>query len=116
MSSSCGGQALPRARRMPAILLLGGDKTGDGRFYDVIVRRADALYTMYTFASCATRATFRRRTSPRRLVARWRLSRIFPTAKCESPSSGSCGGRALPRRGFAVMAPRKVTSIEPKAT
>ena len=32
---------------MPAILLLGGDKTGDGRFYDVIVRRADALYDVH---------------------------------------------------------------------
>ena len=30
--------------RRTAILLLGGDKTGNDRFYDVIVRRADALY------------------------------------------------------------------------
>ena len=30
--------------RRTAILLLGGDKTGDRRFYDVIVRRADELY------------------------------------------------------------------------
>ena len=30
--------------RRTAILLLGGDKKGDDRFYDVIVRRADALY------------------------------------------------------------------------
>ena len=33
-------------RRM-AILLLGGDKTGDDRFYDVIVSRADALYDVH---------------------------------------------------------------------
>lgn len=30
--------------RRTAILLLGGDKTGDRRFYDVVVRRADELY------------------------------------------------------------------------
>jgi len=33
--------------RRTAILLLGGDKTGDDRFYDVIVRRADALYDVH---------------------------------------------------------------------
>lgn len=30
--------------RRTAILLLGGDKTGDDQFYDVRVRRAEALY------------------------------------------------------------------------
>lgn len=30
--------------RRTAILLLGGDKTGDERWYDVNVPRADALY------------------------------------------------------------------------
>ena len=33
--------------RRTAILLLGGDRTGDDRFYDVIVRRADALYDVH---------------------------------------------------------------------
>ena len=33
--------------RRTAILLLGGDKTGNDRFYDVIVRRADALYDVH---------------------------------------------------------------------
>jgi hypothetical protein len=30
--------------RRAAILLLGGDKTGDDRWYDVNVPKADALY------------------------------------------------------------------------
>jgi hypothetical protein len=30
--------------RRAAILLLGGDKTGDNRWYEVNVRKADALY------------------------------------------------------------------------
>ena len=30
--------------RKAAILLIGGDKTGDGRFYDVFVPVADKLY------------------------------------------------------------------------
>lgn len=33
-------------RRM-AILLIGGDKTSDERFYDRMIPRADALYTEY---------------------------------------------------------------------
>lgn len=30
--------------RRVAILLIGGDKTGDGRFYESMVPKADALY------------------------------------------------------------------------
>lgn len=30
--------------RRTAILLIGGDKTGDGRFYEKMLRAADALY------------------------------------------------------------------------
>ena len=33
--------------RRTAILLLGGDKTGDGRFYERMVPEADALYDEY---------------------------------------------------------------------
>ena len=33
--------------RRTAILLLGGDKTGDGRFYERMLRAADALYDDY---------------------------------------------------------------------
>lgn len=33
--------------RRTAILLLGGDKTGDDRWYDVNVPRADRLYQIY---------------------------------------------------------------------
>ena len=33
--------------RRSAILLIGGDKTGDGRFYDRMVPIADALYDDY---------------------------------------------------------------------
>lgn len=33
--------------RRSAVLLIGGDKTGDGRFYDRMVRLADSLYDTY---------------------------------------------------------------------
>mgnify|MGYP001588818848 CR=1 FL=1 len=33
--------------RRIAILLLGGDKTGDDRFYDTFIHRADRLYATY---------------------------------------------------------------------
>lgn len=33
--------------RRSAILLIGGDKTGDGRFYERMLRVADALYDEY---------------------------------------------------------------------
>ncbi len=33
--------------RRSAILLIGGDKTGDGQFYERIVPIADALYDTY---------------------------------------------------------------------
>lgn len=33
--------------RRTAILLIGGDKTGDGRFYERMLRAADALYDDY---------------------------------------------------------------------
>ena len=33
--------------RRSAILLIGGDKTGDGRFYDRMIGRADDLYDVY---------------------------------------------------------------------
>jgi hypothetical protein len=33
--------------RRTAILLIGGDKTGDGRFYDRMIPIADALYDTY---------------------------------------------------------------------
>jgi hypothetical protein len=33
--------------RRPAILLIGGDKTGDGRFYERMIPTADALYDVY---------------------------------------------------------------------
>ena len=33
--------------RRTAILLIGGDKTGDKRFYDRMIPRADALYDEY---------------------------------------------------------------------
>jgi len=33
--------------RRIAILLLGGDKTGDARFYDTFIPRADRLYATY---------------------------------------------------------------------
>jgi hypothetical protein len=33
--------------RRTAILLTGGDKTGDSRFYEEHVKRADALYDVY---------------------------------------------------------------------
>jgi len=33
--------------RRIAILLLGGDKTGDDRFYDIYLPRADRLYERY---------------------------------------------------------------------
>jgi hypothetical protein len=33
--------------RRSAILLIGGDKTGDGRFYERMVPIADALYDIY---------------------------------------------------------------------
>lgn len=33
--------------RRCAILLIGGDKTGDDRFYERMVPRADDLYDMY---------------------------------------------------------------------
>jgi hypothetical protein len=33
--------------RRSAILLIGGDKTGDGRFYDRMIPIADALYDTY---------------------------------------------------------------------
>ena len=34
----------PSTPRRYAILLIGGNKTGDKRFYDKLVPRADALY------------------------------------------------------------------------
>jgi len=33
--------------RRIAILLIGGDKTGDDRFYDVMVPKADKIYDIY---------------------------------------------------------------------
>jgi len=33
--------------RRSAILLIGGDKTGDGRFYERMVSIADKLYVTY---------------------------------------------------------------------
>ena len=33
--------------RRTAILLIGGDKTGDDKFYDVMVPRADKIYDVY---------------------------------------------------------------------
>lgn len=33
--------------RRSAILLIGGDKTGDARFYDRMIRIADRLYDIY---------------------------------------------------------------------
>ncbi len=33
--------------RRSAILLVGGDKTGDGRFYERLIGRADTLYDVY---------------------------------------------------------------------
>jgi hypothetical protein len=33
--------------RRTAILLIGGDKTGDDRFYERLVPKADRLYTIY---------------------------------------------------------------------
>lgn len=33
--------------RRVGILLLGGDKTGDDRWYDVFVPKADALFTLH---------------------------------------------------------------------
>ena len=33
--------------RRTAILLIGGDKTGDDRFYDHMIPAADQLYRMY---------------------------------------------------------------------
>jgi hypothetical protein len=30
-----------------AILLIGGDKTGDDRFYKLMIRQADSLYERY---------------------------------------------------------------------
>ncbi len=33
--------------RRTAILLIGGDKTGDGRFYETFIPRADQLYAEY---------------------------------------------------------------------
>lgn len=36
-----------RIHRRTAILLIGGDKTGNDRFYDIYVRIADDLYDEY---------------------------------------------------------------------
>jgi hypothetical protein len=33
--------------RRHAVLLLGGDKTGDGRWYEVNVPRAESIYSEY---------------------------------------------------------------------
>ena len=33
--------------RRTAVLLIGGDKTGDDRFYDTMIPKADALYDEY---------------------------------------------------------------------
>ncbi|MDR2480320.1 MAG: type II toxin-antitoxin system RelE/ParE family toxin [Treponema sp.] len=33
--------------RRTAILLIGGDKTGDNRFYDIMVPKADKIYNQY---------------------------------------------------------------------
>jgi hypothetical protein len=34
-------------RRRTAILLIGGDKTGNDRFYDIMVPKADSIYAVY---------------------------------------------------------------------
>jgi hypothetical protein len=33
--------------RRDAVLLIGGDKTGDGRFYDRLIPRAEAIWAQY---------------------------------------------------------------------
>jgi hypothetical protein len=51
LRSQCEGRPLRTLYvfdpRRVAILLIGGDKTGDDRFYDVIVPKADKIYDNY---------------------------------------------------------------------
>jgi hypothetical protein len=51
LRSQCKGQPLRTFYafdpRRTAILLIGGDKTGDDRFYDVMVPLADRIYDNY---------------------------------------------------------------------
>jgi hypothetical protein len=51
LRSQCKGQPLRTfyafAPRRTAILLIGGDKTGDDRFYDIMVPLADRIYDNY---------------------------------------------------------------------
>jgi len=51
LRSQCKGKPLRTFyafdRRRAAILLIGGDKTGDDRFYDVMVPLADRIYDDY---------------------------------------------------------------------
>jgi hypothetical protein len=51
LRTQCGGKPLRSFfafdPRRSAILLIGGDKTGDRRFYDRMIPLADALYEMY---------------------------------------------------------------------
>lgn len=51
LRTQCGGKPLRSLfafdPRRSAILLIGGDKTGDERFYDKMIPLADALYDSY---------------------------------------------------------------------
>ena len=51
LRTQCGGKPLRSFfafdPRRSAILLIGGDKTGDGRFYERMIPLADALYDGY---------------------------------------------------------------------
>lgn len=48
LRTQCGGRPLRTLYafdpRRTAILLIGGDKTGNGRWYEIHIRKADALY------------------------------------------------------------------------
>jgi hypothetical protein len=51
LRSQCGGRPLRSFfafdPRRTAILLIGGDKTGDARFYEKMIPLADELYETY---------------------------------------------------------------------
>jgi len=51
LRSQCKGQPIRTFYafdpRRAAILLIGGDKTGDDRFYDIMVPLADRIYENY---------------------------------------------------------------------
>ena len=47
-----------------AVLLIGGDKTGDTRFYEVMVPRADAIFDAYLAALAVKKKQHNKRKKP----------------------------------------------------